>query len=56
VHCHRNARNIECTVTVISVITWLVDEFGAEGVEVMRAIKRALEPKGILNPGKMLDA
>ncbi|HKB52436.1 MAG TPA: FAD-linked oxidase C-terminal domain-containing protein [Ramlibacter sp.] len=25
-----------------------------EGVELMRAIKRALDPKGVLNPGKML--
>lgn len=31
-------------------------EHGAAGVEVMRAIKRALDPLNILNPGKMLPA
>jgi D-lactate dehydrogenase (cytochrome) len=32
----------------------LVAEVGEEGVEVMRAIKRALDPLGLLNPGKVL--
>ncbi|MBI3375823.1 MAG: FAD-binding protein [Betaproteobacteria bacterium] len=32
---------------------FLVEEFG-EGVEVMRSIKRALDPDGLLNPGKVL--
>jgi len=32
---------------------FLVEEFG-EGVEVMRAIKRGLDPGGLLNPGKVL--
>ncbi len=32
---------------------FLVDETGAGAVEVMRAIKRALDPKNILNPGKI---
>ena len=31
-------------------------ELGAAGVEAMRAIKRALDPLNILNPGKMLPA
>jgi D-lactate dehydrogenase (cytochrome) len=31
---------------------YLVDEHGDVAVEVMRAIKRALDPKNILNPGK----
>ncbi|WP_416401131.1 FAD-binding oxidoreductase [Alicycliphilus denitrificans] len=32
---------------------FLVDETGAGAVDVMRAIKRALDPKNILNPGKI---
>lgn len=35
-------------------INFLVDEHGAEAIEVMRAIKTALDPKNILNPGKMI--
>ncbi|AEG60872.1 FAD-binding oxidoreductase [Desulforamulus ruminis] len=30
-------------------------EFGEQGVEVMRKIKRALDPENLLNPGKMLS-
>lgn len=33
---------------------YLAKEFGAEGVAMMRALKSALDPKGILNPGKIL--
>ena len=33
--------------------TKLVDEYGAEVVELMRAIKGAWDPQGILNPGKI---
>jgi D-lactate dehydrogenase (cytochrome) len=29
-------------------------ELGAAGVEVMRAIKQAIDPKGIMNPGKVI--
>jgi len=32
---------------------YLVNEFGEKGVAVMRAIKSALDPNNILNPGKM---
>jgi D-lactate dehydrogenase (cytochrome) len=32
---------------------YLEREFGAAGVATMRAIKRALDPRGILNPGKL---
>jgi alkyldihydroxyacetonephosphate synthase len=33
---------------------WLAAEDGALGVEVLRAVKRRLDPAGILNPGKLL--
>jgi glycolate oxidase len=33
---------------------WLEATRGADAVRVMRAIKSALDPLGILNPGKML--
>ena len=32
---------------------FLLDEAGAGAVDMMRAIKRALDPKNILNPGKI---
>ena len=35
-------------------INFLVDEHGAGAIEVMRSIKKALDPKNILNPGKIL--
>jgi D-lactate dehydrogenase (cytochrome) len=35
---------------------FLLDEAGAGAVEMMRAIKRALDPKNILNPGKIFEA
>jgi D-lactate dehydrogenase (cytochrome) len=34
---------------------WLATEFGDEGVAVMRALKRALDPLNLMNPGKVLD-
>lgn len=34
---------------------FLVDETGAGAVDVMRAIKRALDPKNIMNPGKIFS-
>jgi glycolate oxidase len=33
---------------------WLADELGAESMAVHQAIKSALDPAGILNPGKGL--
>jgi D-lactate dehydrogenase (cytochrome) len=32
----------------------LVDEFGAAGINAMKAIKQALDPLNILNPGKVI--
>jgi D-lactate dehydrogenase (cytochrome) len=34
-------------------IGYLVDEAGAGAVDQMRQIKRALDPKNIMNPGKV---
>jgi glycolate oxidase len=33
---------------------WLAEEIGQEGLRVHAAVKRALDPAGILNPGKVL--
>jgi alkyldihydroxyacetonephosphate synthase len=35
-------------------LPWMIQEKGALGVDVLRAIKGALDPKGILNPGKLI--
>ena len=35
-------------------LPWMAQEKGAIGLEVLRAIKRALDPKGVLNPGKLI--
>jgi D-lactate dehydrogenase (cytochrome) len=35
-------------------IDFLVQELGAEAVELMKSIKRAFDPQGLLNPGKLL--
>lgn len=37
-------------------VLWLERELGAPAVAAMRAIKAALDPSGILNPGKMLPS
>ena len=34
---------------------FLVDEAGAATVDMMRLLKRALDPKNILNPGKIFS-
>jgi D-lactate dehydrogenase (cytochrome) len=33
---------------------YLREQAGAPAIEAMRAVKRALDPQGILNPGKVL--
>jgi alkyldihydroxyacetonephosphate synthase len=33
---------------------WMRDEVGDLGIEVLRAVKAVLDPKGILNPGKLI--
>jgi alkyldihydroxyacetonephosphate synthase len=33
---------------------WLRDEIGAAGIEVLRSVKERLDPRGIMNPGKLL--
>ena len=39
----------------IAKIKYLEQEFGPAGVEAMKAVKRALDPDNILNPGKVLN-
>ena len=34
--------------------SWLVEEIGPVAIDVHRAIKAALDPKNILNPGKVV--
>ena len=38
----------------IGKIDYLVDELGNEAVGVMATIKKALDPNGIMNPGKII--
>ncbi|MBI4516389.1 MAG: FAD-binding oxidoreductase [Deltaproteobacteria bacterium] len=33
---------------------WMADEVGATGVDLLRALKQALDPNGIMNPGALL--
>ncbi|GAB2497590.1 FAD-binding oxidoreductase [Nocardiopsis aegyptia] len=35
---------------------WMAEEIGALGADVLRAAKGALDPRGILNPGKLIPA
>lgn len=37
-------------------LPWIAQEKGALGIETLRAIKQALDPNGILNPGKLIPA
>lgn len=54
------ALNMEGTCTGEHAIGWgkkesLVKEIGQETVDVMATIKRSLDPRWILNPGKIMD-
>ena len=33
---------------------YLLNEFGESGIEALKAVKRALDPDNILNPGKVV--
>jgi alkyldihydroxyacetonephosphate synthase len=35
-------------------LPWMADEVGAAGLELLRAAKAELDPRAILNPGKLL--
>jgi alkyldihydroxyacetonephosphate synthase len=35
-------------------LPWIAGEKGALGIEILRAVKHTLDPKGILNPGKLI--
>ncbi len=35
-------------------LPWMAQEKGELGLEVLRAIKTALDPKGVMNPGKLI--
>ncbi len=35
-------------------LAWMKDEKGELGLEVLRAVKRTLDPNGVLNPGKLI--
>ena len=35
-------------------LAWMANEKGALGLEALRAVKRVFDPKGILNPGKLI--
>ncbi len=37
-------------------LPWMEHELGAQGVEALRALKRQLDPAGIMNPGKLLPS
>ena len=32
----------------------LIEEYGTQGIDTMKAIKKALDPLNILNPGKVI--
>ena len=55
---HRAALSLGGTVSSehgigLARAEYLQEQAGIEALQVMRSIKKALDPKGILNPGKM---
>ena len=39
----------------VAKVRWLMADRGAADVAAMRAIKRALDPDGVLNPGVLFE-
>ena len=37
-------------------LPWMMAEKGALGIDVLRAVKMALDPKGVMNPGKLIPS
>ena len=37
-------------------VPWMEDEIGPEGLRALAAVKRELDPEGVMNPGKLLPA
>jgi len=35
---------------------WLAEEIGGTGIRILRAVKRELDPHGIMNPGAVLGS
>ena len=35
-------------------LPWIAQEKGALGIDVLRAVKMALDPHGVMNPGKLI--
>jgi alkyldihydroxyacetonephosphate synthase len=52
--CHRAGGTISHHGIGLLKTPFLEEDLGSEGVAVLRSLKRALDPAGILNPGKLL--
>jgi len=37
-------------------VKWMGQYWGPLGIRVLRSIKRELDPKGVMNPGKLIPA
>jgi alkyldihydroxyacetonephosphate synthase len=38
----------------IDHVTWMSDEIGEQGIRVLQAVKETVDPRGVLNPGKLI--